>query len=429
MLTRWLYTLAFYLAIPLLLVRLFKRIKKNPAYRARIRERFGVYACEPLQNSLWFHTVSVGEFLASKPLIDKVLAAHPHKPCVITTMTPTGSEQVLTSYAEQIEQGRVQHVYLPYDLSDAIKRFLNRFQPSILVIMETELWPNLIHFTHERRVPILVANARLSEKSAEGYRKILPLFRPMMREVSLIAAQSQQDGERFTDLGLAPANLQVTGTVKFDLEVDSTIQAKAEQLRLAWGEERHVFIAASTHKGEDELVLEAFLYIRAKQPGTLLVMVPRHPERFDEVAKLVASRGLSCSRISDSEQVAPETEVLLGDTMGDLLRMLGASDVAFIGGSLVPVGGHNMLEPLAMGTPAITGPHVFNFQMVAELLTQQNVLVTVNSPLALGEAVVDMLEDRAKRIGLSQRGKRIVDENRGAVDRLFQLIQSIINEC
>lgn len=427
MLTRWLYTLAFYAATPLLLIRLWKRIKKNPAYRERISERFGYYSASPQQNSLWFHTVSVGEFLASKPLIDRIMLSYPDHPCVITTMTPTGSEQVRSIYKEQIHQGRIQHVYLPYDLPDGISRFLNLFNPAILVIMETELWPNVIHYTHKRGVPILVANARLSEKSAEGYRKILPLFRPMMREVSLIAAQSEQDGERFTELGLAPANLQVTGTVKFDLEIDDQIQKQSEKLRQAWGGSRKVFIAASTHRGEDEQILEAFLYIRTKQPGSLLVIVPRHPERFEEVAKLVSSRGLSMSRISESETVSKETEVLLGDTMGDLLRMLGAADVAFVGGSLLPVGGHNMLEPLAMGTPAITGPHVFNFQKVAELLTERNVLITVNSPLALGEAVVDLFDDRAKRIGLAQRGKRVVDENRGAVDRLFYLIRALID--
>lgn len=427
MLTRWLYTLAFYCAVPLLLIRLWKRIQKNPAYKARIIERFGYYSGPAQENSLWFHTVSVGEFLASKPLIDKVMQAYPDLPCVITTMTPTGSEQVLSTYDDLIQTGKVRHVYLPYDLPDAISRFLHRFDPRILVIMETELWPNVIHFTRKRGVPILVANARLSEKSAQGYRKILPLFRPMMREVALVAAQSEQDGERFIDLGLAPANLQVTGTVKFDLDVDAEIQQKASQLRESWGADRKVFIAASTHAGEDELVLEAFLYIRAKQPGALLVLVPRHPERFDEVARLVATRGLATSRISENEMVAKETDVLLGDTMGDLLRMLGAADVAFVGGSLVPVGGHNMLEPLAMGTPAITGPHVFNFQMVSELLTQWNVLVTVNSPLALGEAVVDLFEDTAKRRGLSQRGKRVVDENRGAVERLFYLIRGLID--
>lgn len=423
MLTRWLYTLAFYLAIPILLFRLVKRVKKNPAYRHRIRERFGLYPPgKPLQGALWFHTVSVGEFLAAKPLIDRILQTYPDTPCLITTMTPTGSERVRQAYSEPLASGRVRHVYLPYDLPDALGRFLKRFDPRLLVIMETELWPNMIHYTHQRGVPIVVANARLSEKSANGYRKILPLFRPMMREVALIAAQSDADGERFVEMGLPPGNLQVTGTIKFDLDIKPDTVGEARALREQWGGQRKVFIAASTHEGEDEQVLEAFLYLRSKVPESLLVIVPRHPERFEEVANLVVARGLKLSRVSKDEAVAPDTDVVLGDTMGQLLKMLGASDVAFIGGSLVPVGGHNMLEALVMGAPALTGPHVFNFQVVAQMLTELEVLKTVTTPLGLGQAVESLFTDEESRYALSKRGKYVVDENRGAMDRLFGLI-------
>lgn len=423
MLTRWLYTLAFYLAVPLLLLRLHKRAKKNPAYRERVAERFGLYPPgKPVQGSLWFHTVSVGEFLAAKPLIDRILSTFSGSPCLITTMTPTGSERVREAYAQQITAGRVHHVYLPYDLPDALSRFLKRFNPKVLVIMETELWPNTLHFTHRRGIPIVVANARLSEKSAEGYRKILPLFRPMMREVSLIAAQSDVDGERFVELGLPPANLQVTGTVKFDMDIKPDTKAQAMALREQWGGQRKVLIAASTHEGEDEQVLEAFLYLRSKVPEALLVIVPRHPERFDDVAELVKARGLALSRVSSNDPVSPETQVILGDTMGELLKMLGAADVAFIGGSLVPVGGHNMLEALAMGTPALTGPHVFNFQVVAQMLTELDVLKTVTTPVGLGQAVEALFRDEPSRYALSKRGKCVVEENRGAMDRLFGLI-------
>ncbi|RLU01371.1 lipid IV(A) 3-deoxy-D-manno-octulosonic acid transferase [Ketobacter sp.] len=423
MLTRWLYTLAFYLAIPLLLLRLQRRVRKNPAYRHRIRERFGLYPPgKPLQGSLWFHTVSVGEFLAAKPLIDRILATYPDTPCVITTMTPTGSERVLQAYPQPLATGRVHHVYLPYDLPDALTRFLQRFNPKLLVIMETELWPNMIHYTRQRGVPIIVANARLSEKSANGYRKVLPLFRPMMREVSLIAAQSDADGERFVEMGLPPGNLQVTGTVKFDLDIKPDTVTEARALRAQWGGQRKVFIAASTHEGEDEQVLDAFFYLRSKVPDALLVIVPRHPERFEDVANLVVARGLSLSRISKQEPVQADTDVILGDTMGQLLTLLGASDVAFIGGSLVPVGGHNMLEALAMGVPALTGPHVFNFQVVAQMLSELEVLKTVTTPLGLGQAVEALFQDEETRYALSKRGKYVVEENRGAMDRLFGLI-------
>jgi 3-deoxy-D-manno-octulosonic-acid transferase len=423
MLTRWLYTLAFYTAIPFLLIRLRKRIKKNPGYRERIKERFGLYPkAQPLSGSLWFHTVSVGEFIAAKPLIDRILTTYPDLPCVITTMTPTGSDRVKQAYADDIAQGKVRHVYLPYDLPDAISRFLKRFNPKLLVIMETELWPNIIHFTARRNIPIVIANARLSEKSAEGYRKILPLFRPMMREVVLVAAQSDADGERFVELGLPPANLQVTGTVKFDMEIKPELISESQALREQWGGQRKVFIAASTHEGEDDQILEAFLYIRSQIPEALLVMVPRHPERFNDVADLIAARGLQLSRLSTDDDVTLKTDVILGDTMGDLLKMLGAADVAFIGGSLVPVGGHNMLESLAMGTPALTGPHVFNFQVVAQMLGELDVLRTVTSSVGLGQAVEGLLKDDQQRYALSKRGKRVVEDNRGAMDRLFGLI-------
>ena len=423
MLTRWLYTLAFYLALPILLFRLHKRVKKNPAYRHRVRERFGLYPPgKPLQNTLWFHTVSVGEFLAAKPLIDRILATYPNSPCLITTMTPTGSERVQKAYSEQLASGKLHHVYLPYDLPDALSRFLKRFNPKVLVIMETELWPNMIHYTRQRGVPIIVANARLSEKSANGYRRILPLFRPMMREVALIAAQSDADGERFVEMGLPPRNLQVTGTVKFDLDIKPDTVTEARALREHWGGQRKVFIAASTHEGEDEQVLEAFLYLRSKVPESLLVIVPRHPERFEDVANLISARGLNMSRVSKQDPIVADTDVILGDTMGELLKMLGAADVAFIGGSLVPVGGHNMLEALAMGVPALTGPHVFNFQVVAQMLTELGVLKTVTTPLGLGQAVEALFNDEETRYALSKRGKYVVEENRGAMDRLFGLI-------
>ena len=426
MLARWLYTVAFYLAIPFLLFRLFKRKKSNPGYGARIGERFGFYSHPKLQGSIWFHTVSVGEFLAAKPLIDRVMAAHPQRRFVITNMTPTGAEQVRGAYSDQIANGEVINVYLPYDLPDAVGRFLRRFDPCLSVIMETELWPNVIHGCHSRKIPVLVANARLSEKSARGYEKVAALFRPMVSQITCVAAQSLQDGERFLRLGLPKLSLKINGTVKFDVNVDEALHQRAGDLRVQWGEQRNVVIAASTHRGEDEQILEAFLYIRTQVPGSLLVLVPRHPERFDEVAALVRKRGLNLSHISQGVRIGEECEVVLGDTMGDLLRMLGAADVAFVGGSLLPVGGHNMLEALAMGTPAITGPHVFNFQMVADMLTEKQVLITVNSPLALAETVLDLFQHIERRNELARLGAQVVNENRGATQRLFDLIQSYI---
>lgn len=418
MFLRWIYSAVFYLAQPFLVYRLYQRARKNPAYKERIPERFGRYRVASPDSCLWVHTVSVGEFIAAQPLIEKLLQRHPEVPVLVTTMTPTGSERVQAALGD-----RVIHVYLPYDIPYAVKRFLRHFNPKALVIMETELWPNLIHYTSKRGAPVIVANARLSQRSADGYRKAAALVRPMLREISVIAAQAKPDGERFIELGLPPASLKVTGTVKFDLAVDAAVMARAKQLRQNWGPERSVFIAASTHEGEDEQVLEAFKLVKQSLSDALLVLVPRHPERFQPVQSLVEKQGWPYVCHSAGSSIAPDIDVVIGDTMGELLVLLGASDVAFIGGSLEPVGGHNMLEALAMGTPAITGPHVFNFSVVAQLLSELQVLETVTTPLGLGDAVLRLLNNPQQRQALSKKGLQVVDENRGAIDRLLAILE------
>ncbi len=421
MIARWIYSVAFYLATPLLLLRLHKRARLNPAYAQRKKERFGFYSGKALSECIWFHTVSVGEFIAAVPLLKQLLEEYPSLPLLITTMTPTGSERVRATFGD-----RVEHVYLPYDLPDAMSRFLNHFSPKVLVVMETELWPNMIHQTSNRGIPVIIANARLSAKSADGYRKVLPLVRPMLREISVVAAQSQQDGERFLELGLPPAALKITGTVKFDLDIDAALQEQARKLREQWGEQRPVFIAASTHEGEDEQILETFKLLLEWRQDTLLVLVPRHPERFDAVADLISRQGFSVARHSRQEPVSEQIQVVLGDTMGELLKFLGAADVAFIGGSLEPIGGHNMLEALAMGTPALSGPHVFNFQMVADMLCELGVLKIVSTPLGLGQEVIHLLENQAEREQIIQKGLQVVDQNRGALERLHQIVRSYL---
>ncbi len=421
MLARWLYSLVFYLATPYLLYRLNARGKLNPAYRERKRERFGLYDREPLSSSIWIHTVSVGELIAAQPLIEQLMQDYPKIPVVVTTMTPTGSDRVIAAFGN-----RVHHVYLPYDMPNAMVRFLDCFNPLVSVIMETELWPNMIHYSRRRGVPVIVANARMSERSAEGYNKVKFLVRPMLREISVIAAQAIPDGDRFVELGLPSTSLKITGTVKFDLAIDDALKQQAADLRDIWGNERPVFIAASTHEGEDAQVLKAFKYIRSTLGNALLVLVPRHPERFNSVAVLVEQKGWTLARHSLSDAVSADTSVVLGDTMGELLKLLGASDVAFIGGSLEPVGGHNMLEALAMGTPAITGPHVINFQVVADLLTELEVLSTVSTPLGLGQTALSMLLDTDCREKLAAQGLQVVDENRGAMGRLLDIIRGYL---
>lgn len=421
--SRKLYSGVFCAATPLLAWRLHQRGKANPAYRERREERFGHYPGEPLTRSLWVHTVSVGEFLAAKPLIDWLMHTYPGWPLVITTMTPTGAERVQAAYGD-----RVRHFYLPYDMPYAVQRFLDHVHPRVLIIMETELWPNVVHFTHARGVPIIVANARLSEKSATGYQRIHWITRPMLEAITVVAAQSGADAERFRELGLRPEALQITGTVKFDLVVDDDLRQQARQLRERWGFGRSVWIAASTHPGEDEQVLQAFRFLEAQVPNLLLVLVPRHPERFNAVAALVQQQNFRMVRHSQGGPVPADVEVIVGDTMGELVKLMAASDVAFVGGSLEPVGGHNMLEPLAVGVPVICGPHVFNFATVAKLLTEQGVLTTVTSPLGLANAVKELFTNPARSRALSAKGIQVVDEHRGALQRLCRIVENVLRE-
>ncbi|CBL46388.1 3-deoxy-D-manno-octulosonic-acid transferase [gamma proteobacterium HdN1] len=422
-LARKLYSGAFYGAIPLLAWRLYRRGRENPGYRDRVGERFGHFHGEPLTRSLWVHTVSVGEFLAAKGMIDWLMERYPGWPIVITTMTPTGADRVKAAYGQ-----RVHHHYLPYDFPAAVNHLLDHIRPAILIIMETELWPNLVHFTHQREVPIVVANARLSEKSARGYARIHWLTAPMLAAIDRVAAQGKADANRFIALGLPSSAVEITGTIKFDLVIDDDLRARAYTLRERWGSARLVWIAASTHPGEDEQVLQAFRYLQGHFPHLLLVLVPRHPERFAPVAALVRQQGFKLQLHSQRDAVLPSTEVVLGDTMGELLLLMAASDVAFMGGSLEPIGGHNMLEPLAVGVPTICGPHVFNFATVAQLLTEHGVLTTVSSPLALANSVQELLEQPEQRAALAEKGMAVVDSHRGALLRLCRLLENLLME-
>lgn len=418
---RAIYNTVLCLLLPFVAWRLKRRARANPGYADRPQERFGHFGGTPLSRSLWVHTVSVGEFIAARPFIDWLLATYPAWPVVVTTMTPTGADRVRAAYGD-----RVRHHYLPYDFPWAVGRLFEHVQPTLLVIMETELWPNLLTVAAHRQVPVLVANARLSERSAKGYARVAPLMRDMLSHVSLIAAQAEPDGRRFVALGLPESRLRVTGTVKYDLTITEADRALARAWRERWGQDRPVWIAASTHPGEDEQVLEAFRLVRQQRPDALLVLVPRHPERFGPVADLLAGQGWSYVRHSTGHAVPPDVAVVLGDTMGEMLPLLGASDVAFIGGSLVAVGGHNMLEPLAMGVPALCGPHVFNFAIVADHLVSEGVLGLVSDAPALAVSILSLLGDPSKRADLSARGTAVVGQQRGALARLCALVGDVL---
>ncbi|MBH3427653.1 lipid IV(A) 3-deoxy-D-manno-octulosonic acid transferase [Pseudomonas alkylphenolica] len=414
---RTLYTLLFHLGLPLVALRLFLRSRKAPAYAQRIGERFAMSLPAMRKGGIWVHAVSVGESIAAAPMIRALLQAYPQLPITITCMTPTGSERVQAMFADE---PRIQHCYLPYDLPWAAGRFLDHVQPKLAVIMETELWPNHIHQCAKRGIPVALANARLSERSARGYARFAGLTRPMLAEMSLIAVQTETEAERFRQLGARPECVQVTGSIKFDLRIDEQLLPRARALREQWqAGQRPVWIAASTHEGEDEVILAAHRQLLEHHADALLILVPRHPERFNSVFELCSAQFPTIRR-SSAASVGPETAVLLGDTMGELLFLYALADIAFVGGSLVPNGGHNLLEPAALSLPVISGPHLFNFLEIAALLRDAGALQEVDDAQGLAAEIRRLIElpQDARRMG--EAGRAVMKANQGALQRLLE---------
>ncbi len=419
---RTLYTLLFHLGLPLVALRLFLRSRKAPAYARRVGERFalGLPALKP--GGIWVHAVSVGESIAAAPMIRALMQRHPDLPITVTCMTPTGSERIRALFGDQ-----VQHCYLPYDLPWAAARFLDRARPVLGVIMETELWPNHIHQCARRGIAVALANARLSERSARGYARFAGLTRPMLEEMSWIAVQTEAEAERFRQLGARPERVSVTGSIKFDLTIDPELLARAADLRDQWQvRQRPIWIAASTHAGEDEIILAAHRQLLEKHPDALLILVPRHPERFNPMAELCTREGLRTLRRSTGELVTADTQVLLGDTMGELLFLYALADVAFVGGSLVPNGGHNLLEPAALGKPVLSGPHLFNFLEIAAQLREVGALREVADAPSLAMAVAALWDEPASAARMAEAGLGVMKANQGALERLLDGLGRLI---
>jgi len=336
-------------------------------------------------------------------------------------MTPTGAERARTLFGD-----RVRHCYCPWDLPHALARFHRRVKPCALVIVETELWPNLVKSCADREVPVLVANARLSARSARGYRRFSALTRPMLQRLHRVAAQHDADGERFVELGLPPEKLRVTGSIKFDIEVKDEWRQGGLRLRQRWGQERPVLVAGSTHDGEDRVLLEVLKSLRTHHPQLLLVLVPRHPERFATVWQQCLDAGLAVARHSLGEPVARDVSVYLGDTMGELMAFYAAADIAFVGGSLVPRGGHNPLEPAALGKPVLMGSEVFNFQSICDALEDSGGLQRVADAQKLELKLGELLSDEDLRRKQGEAAQAFVEQNRGALERLYQEVDAMI---
>ncbi|MCB1768614.1 MAG: 3-deoxy-D-manno-octulosonic acid transferase, partial [Candidatus Competibacteraceae bacterium] len=322
---------------------------------------------------------------------------------------------------------RVQHVYAPYDLPSVVRRFLHRTQPRLAIIMETELWPNLLRQCATAGIPTLIANARLSERSARGYARIPGLTASMLQDITLIAAQGESDARRFRALG-AP-RVEVTGNLKYDLKIPDDLREQGRQFRRKWlGENQPVWIAASTHSGEDEQILRAFIRVRSSWPNLLLVLTPRHPERFDNVAALCREQGFNLIRRSEQRPCTPDTAVFLGDSMGELLLFYAAADLAFVGGSLVPTGGHNVLEPALLGLPVLFGPHMFNFAEASQQLLEAKAAWQVMDVGELAVTLDWLLADLQQGRDAGQRGRAVVERHRGALAALLAHIKAMIDQ-
>jgi 3-deoxy-D-manno-octulosonic-acid transferase len=421
---RFIYTCIFYIFIPVILLRLLWRAIAAPAYAKRWSERFAFF--KPLvtdRKVVWFHTVSVGEFIAALPLIKK-LRDRGDLQLVVTTTTPTGSERVRASLGESVF-----HIYAPYDLPDVLARFISRVNPSLLLIMETELWPNTLAACAKKNIPAVLVNARMSEKSARGYEKFSLLTRPMLKNLSRALVQNNLDAKRFNRIGLPEMNTEVTGNVKFDLTLLDDIRKNAAVLKKEWSQngKNILWIAASTHQGEDEIILDAFAQ-SLKKPGLehlRLVLVPRHPERFNSVANLCSSRGFVIAKRSE-KFVAENAQIIVGDTMGELLLMFGASDIAFVGGSLVPNGGHNFIEPAVWQLPILSGTSVFNFAEVARLLADAGALMLIPSADTLAEQVVLLATNDRERNRRGSSALQVANENRGALAKTLLAIETFL---
>lgn len=415
------YSCLFYLLTPFILVRLIWRSIKAPAYRYRWRERFALYNKKFAQNVIWFHAVSVGEAEALFPLVKQIRRQHPDAKLLITTTTPTGSDRV-----KAVMQESVEHVYLPYDMPDAVSRFMRCFRPRMAVIMETEIWPNLFAYCGENKVPLYVINARLSEKSAKGYQRIPTLIASALAHVKLIAAQTQDDANRFIAIGAKAEIVRTLGNIKFDVEVSREIIGQGLQLKDGLFGGRFVWLIASTHKDEERVFLDIYKEIKHKIPELLLIIVPRHPERFEEVKKLCEQHQLAVVMRTSNEVCDWHSDVYLADTMGELKMLYAASDVAFVGGSMVQVGGHNILEASAVGTPVLFGPYMANFKEITEGVLRQGAAIQCRDKNEIIGAVITLHSNSAYSQSLAEKGRVFVRQNQGAINRIFDILNQEI---
>ncbi|MGC3981616.1 MAG: lipid IV(A) 3-deoxy-D-manno-octulosonic acid transferase [Steroidobacteraceae bacterium] len=416
-----LYQLLIRIAAPLVFIATYVRGLRDRSYRDRLLERFGYTQVQFAQSPIWLHAVSVGEVQAATPLIKRLLSNREQRPVLVTTSTPTGAARVRALFAAPIGAAQLSHAFLPYDTPGAVRRFLRRVQPHCAIIMETELWPNLLNACVRNDIPVVLGSARISPRTATRYQQLRALFAGSLPQVQ-VGAQTAADAERLIALGAQSRHVQVTGNIKFDIEIAEAVRAAGAALSQQWLA-RPVWIAGSTHDGEEEQILAAHQGVLAKHPDALLILAPRHPQRFAQVGALLKTAHVSFVTRSNQHAVGSEHTVLLLDTLGELTSFYAASLIAFVAGSLVPVGGHNLLEPAALSLPLISGPHTFNAPDVADRLAERGALRYVYSADELGEVVLELLGNAEERKRQGAAALAVVQESTGALAQLLALIQ------
>jgi len=418
---RFVYIAIAYLLAPVVLGAMALRGFRDRSQREGFSQRFGLGAPVVGGRSIWVHAVSVGEVQASAPLVNALLARFPDVPLVVTTGTATGRAR-----ARAVFGSRVDVRYVPIDLPGSVRRFFQRVNPLLAVILETEIWPNLYHRCGRLGIPLVMASARISPRSVKSYRRLVGLFRQALSHGIFIAAQSEQDAERFRSIGASSERTHVVGNIKFDFSLPPNIESQGAELRRLLGMDRPVWVAGSTHAREEEILVAAHRQLRARYAQALLVLVPRHPPRFGEVADSLRAQGVNFVTRTSGAPTAGSTEVFLVDKLGELLAFYAAADVAFVGGSLVPIGGHNLLEPASLGLPVLAGPNNFNSADIARMLVECGAVRIVEDAPSLAAAIGELLADPAARTGMGANGRKTIEANRGAVRRLMEFLEPLL---
>lgn len=417
-----LYSLFFFCLQPILILRLFWRSRYLPLYRKRLLERFGIFQAPSKKGGIWLHAVSLGEVNAAAILIKRLQRVLPERLIILTTMTATGSQRVQELFGDEVF-----HVYLPYDISFWIRFFLRRLDPAMLIILETEIWPNLLDQTQKAKIPILLANARLSDRSFKSYQKIKWLIAPFLANINLIMAQSEIDKSRFLQLGASFSRISVSGNLKWDIELDQSLKIKVSQWK-SFFENKLILVAGSTHEGEEEILLDSFIKLKEEYPSLQLILAPRHPERFFAVEQIILNKNLLLEKYSAHRAIPPSEQkqffdVFLLDVIGQLMVFYGLADLAFVGGSLVPVGGHNLLEPAAWGKVILSGIYVNNFCEIVHTLNQSRALIQVKNGAEFTEKCKELLNDFTLRQSYVNSVISCINHHRGSVDKHLNWIQ------